>query len=244
MAAQILIIPGNPGNSDFYISFMKELGKFNFDINILQSHFDNLEDHIQDIVINLEMINRPTIVIGHSIGAYMLLHAMSRIRNVNIVKVVAMYPFLEPDFSVPRVRNLAMISRYYTIIGYLAGALSYLPHWIKSKMFRYLSKDKMDDHAVETCCKLLTMSNLRKYLYFANGYIKREIQFDWKLITSLGSLLVVYACPNDTWMSESLYTKLCGLPGVNIEWHEDMTHAFIVSNKMCKLASRRISALI
>lgn len=251
---QIVIIPGNPGHAQLYSLFKKELENLNYNVIVLSplstpNILYTLEDQIEYIVDMLKnIICHPTILIGHSIGAYMLLHAIKKLDPktlvfANIVKVVAMYPFLEADLSVPRARQLAIISKYYTIIGCLGGVLSYMPYMIKSKIFKTLSKDKLDEHVIRTCCSLLNYSNLRQYTYFANCYIKREHQFDWKLITSLGSLLVIYACPNDTWMPISLYNKIVSLNlNSSIEWHENMTHAFIVNSDMCKIAASKIAA--
>ena len=266
---QVVIVPGNPGSALFYLPFIEYLhdelgGKADVLVfshlahDLRSKHGDmlvSLEDQIQhkvDIFKDLILTEGkpPTIVLGHSIGGYMLLHAMPQLQAIaeatstEIIKAVCLFPFLEADFDLPRVRSLNIISKYHSALGILGGVLGCLPHFMTACIFRSAAKDSLHEHAVNTCCNLLTKATLRQYFYLASCYVVKK-PFNWDLVTSLPNMLIMYACPNDTWMPETLYKYICKtMPEVDVRWREEMAHAFIVSDERSKLAAKLVADVV
>ena len=85
----------------------------------------------------------PVVVLGHSIGAWMALHAMPALDTLelppgapSIKKLVCMFPFFESDFTIPRVRRLHKLSKHYTLVGACAGMVGSLPQCLKHTLFK------------------------------------------------------------------------------------------------------------
>jgi hypothetical protein len=266
---QLVIVPGNPGSALFYLPFLKivhealggtaDVVVFSHLAHDLKSKHGNmlvsLEEQIQHKVdiFRDEIFSPggvPVVIMGHSIGGYMLLHAMPQLQELadaastKILKVVGMFPFLEADFTLPRVKSLNKISKHFSALGCLGGMLSCLPKNMTARIFRWFAKDSLDQHAVNACCALLTYATLRQYFYLASCYVVKK-PFNWGLITSLGPLLVLFACPNDTWMPKSLYDYIRStFPKTDVRWEDQMAHAFIVSDERCHIAAKLIADVV
>ena len=52
-----------------------------------------------------------------------------------------MFPFLEADFTLQRVKSLNKISKHYTALGYIAGILSFLPRALTAYMFHVFASE-------------------------------------------------------------------------------------------------------
>ena len=248
---QYVIIPGNPGETRFYEPFMAALRAVihdqsrGFDVDVQAYSHDyckadgslvTMAEHIDQIQQLLKrVLVKPTVLIGHSVGSYMLLHALKNVDSGNILKVICVFPFFEADFSNASVRSVSVAARFYNAMGLVAGVLSRLPLWAKDRMFRYMAKDPLSVNAIATCCALFTRKNITEYFYLASQYVIKDKPFDWKLIeeSKVISRITMYACPNDTWLSDNLLKYIRNrIPSLKVVWHPYMSHAFTVSDEM------------
>eukprot|EP00195_Chlamydomonas_chlamydogama_P016914 CAMPEP_0202891084 /NCGR_PEP_ID=MMETSP1392-20130828/1261_1 /ASSEMBLY_ACC=CAM_ASM_000868 /TAXON_ID=225041 /ORGANISM="Chlamydomonas chlamydogama, Strain SAG 11-48b" /LENGTH=303 /DNA_ID=CAMNT_0049574759 /DNA_START=55 /DNA_END=966 /DNA_ORIENTATION=+ len=266
---QVVIIPGNPGSALFYHHFVELLDEAlenKADIRVI-SHLNHdlhakgelvpLEDQVTHKAAYLRehvlLPNRPPVILlCHSIGAYMTLHALGKQhlggsppRNAPpILKVVCMFPFLEADFSVPRARRLRRAAAHHNLLGMVASILSWVPDRIKCSLFQMFAKDTLEPHALEACCQLLQYRTVRQYFYLATQYIL-ERPFDWGLLAGLGKRVLVMTCPHDTWMPWQILEKMRQrVPGIQVRWDEDMSHAFIVSTSRCDKAALLLADIV
>jgi alpha-beta hydrolase superfamily lysophospholipase len=138
---KIVIVPGNPGSSLLYIEFVEILKHttngyefFILDHGVDKNRNVSLTEQIQNVIDQLNQIIQTgdrVYVIGHSIGAYMVLHALHGSHCKEIAKVFLMFPFLEADLSVSRARLLNIVCKCHKSIGIICGYLSFLPHGFK-----------------------------------------------------------------------------------------------------------------
>ncbi|MHB2021050.1 MAG: alpha/beta fold hydrolase [Candidatus Xenobia bacterium] len=127
---QVLVVPGNPGASRFYLPFMRALHeRTGATITALSfpghehpcRRFLTLRETIELVEL---LIPENGLVVGHSIGAYIALKARGTHR------VVALYPFLQFDEGSLRQRLLRWIAPHLARapLGWLASCFKLAMH--------------------------------------------------------------------------------------------------------------------
>lgn len=270
---QLVVIPGNPGNSGYYKGFMRELfNEFRGQADVLavthlghspegtagdkslwsiQDQIQHKADFLQEHVL---LPARPdAVLLAHSIGAYMALHALQMLGQgegvdgsasvaPGICKVVALFPFLAFDWSQPGQRFLRLAARWYGVMGAVAGLLSALPQQLQSAVIKNYSGD-MGSEAVE-----VTIQSLRREAV-ANNFFLADTEFrlldaplDPGPAAALGPRLALVAAPNDTWMSRQQFETLtAALPEAQVYWEQDLSHSFCVSDQQCAYVAKLVA---
>ena len=233
-----IIIPGNPGSSLLYSDFSSLLRrKIDCDVFIIDHIVDakkntplseqivNIKDNLCQIIDSRDP-DDSIHVIAHSIGAYMVFHAIRDGGIARIKKVFCLFPFFQADFSVPRARSLRMICKHHKSIGVIAGVLAMFPHYFIKCVIQFFAKDVLSEHILETCLKLMVRGNVDQYFYLGSELIVDK-EFDWNILLHAPYDLTIFTCPNDTWMSPKVYDRICSLFPDKVVWCENMTHGFI-----------------
>ncbi|CAF5154208.1 unnamed protein product, partial [Rotaria sp. Silwood1] len=134
----IVIIPGNPGLGGFYIPFAHELyNLFNENISILiisqaghsppLKYCFTLNEQIEHKIKTIEKVlpinkNHRLILIGHSIGAYMVLNMLDKFQN-NFDRAFFLFPTIERMNESNAGKRFI---RWYSILIYLLPFLCFI----------------------------------------------------------------------------------------------------------------------
>lgn len=114
--ATVAILPGNPGSARFYLPFMQSLhALLREEVSVIAASFPghetspsgrylSLSETIDVVREELAAVN-PSLVIGHSIGAYMAMQAAPERPQV------ALFPFVQFDEAAWRQRALRRLAR-------------------------------------------------------------------------------------------------------------------------------------
>lgn len=150
---QILVIPGNPGLGSYYLPFMsalqqhldvpatiRTLSHAGQDTHSASSGY-SLQDQVQHKVAFLRTHMQlgpdapPLIIAGHSIGAYMAVHAVRIIEEAidqnNIACVAALFPFFAVDPTSFTQRRLRWLVARPGLAGALVSAAACLPLFLR-----------------------------------------------------------------------------------------------------------------
>ncbi|GAB4815405.1 hypothetical protein N2152v2_002451 [Parachlorella kessleri] len=268
---QVFVVPGNPGKAHYYVPFMQslhellsgrasvtaisQLGMDGHQLTPLGKVF-SLEDQITHKAdfLREQLLGHgrpPVVVVSHSIGTYISIHAVDRLeeelgcQETTIVKVVGLFPFLAANPDCHRQANLRRLTRLYWGLGHLATMLQLLPSSTQRWLLKLFSPD-LEEHAVEATLALLNPTNVR------NGLFMGRCEFetltgpaDWWLLRKLGPRFAVLCCPNDVWFPEWKWQQMLqDVPGVEAFWEESMNHAFCVTRKMSLAVAQRILEIL
>ncbi|KAI3433520.1 hypothetical protein D9Q98_003330 [Chlorella vulgaris] len=170
----------------------------------------------------------------------------SREQGSGIIKVIALYPFLQVDPSCTRQRRLAWLTRHHALVARLAGGLGLLPVGVRRGLVRLLG-GAMDAHAVDTVADVFASRDC-----VANGLFMGCSEFqllaapaDWWLLQWLGSRFAVFVAPNDVWFKEWKWQEMHRqVPDVESYLVETQTHAFCVSTEQSRDLAARIVPIV
>lgn len=145
---QILVIPGNPGIGSYYLPFMtalqqhldvpatiRTLSHAGQDVHNTGDCSYSLRDQIDHKVAFLRAHMQlgpdapPLIIAGHSIGAYMAVHAVRMLGadSSNIQCVAALFPFFAVDSTSYTQRRLQWLVQRPGLAGTVVSAVAWLP---------------------------------------------------------------------------------------------------------------------
>jgi len=261
---QILVIPGNPGSAAYYLPFLQslhtayqgraavsavsQLGHAVGESSRLFSLSDQIQHKVDFLEAQVLSLGRlPVVIMGHSIGAYMALHAVKALEESNkerqpqILKVVALFPFLSVDATSLRQRTLRAVTRLPILCGTLFAVLGLLPAFVKRRLVQ-LASGGMDAQAVEATVGLIRGQSGRNIAFLARCEF-RDLRPppDWSLIMRLGERFLVCLAEKDTWMpvhqGEELKRRI---PPHQVIEDKHFTHGFCCSERQSQLLVRRV----
>lgn len=193
---QLLVVPGNPGLASAYITFCEHLsaafggaadvlalshvghdaaglaGGRIFDLNEQVKHKEAL---LREVV--LAPGRPPAVLLGHSIGAYMLLRALQRLEDAapahelshlhtRLPRIVLLMPFLSCDWASTKQRTLRVASHAAPLLGALAGSIGGLPHSLQNMLLQ-VALPGAEPHAATALKALMTRQGAHNYMYLA-----------------------------------------------------------------------------
>eukprot|EP01023_Acetabularia_acetabulum_P027854 TRINITY_DN2635_c0_g1_i5.p1 TRINITY_DN2635_c0_g1~~TRINITY_DN2635_c0_g1_i5.p1 ORF type:complete len:340 (-),score=24.70 TRINITY_DN2635_c0_g1_i5:510-1529(-) len=230
----VLIVPGNPGQGLFYVRYVQHLHvslEGRCDVFVLtlpgfeskpihgKTRRFSLQNHIEtvsELVLELrsEAIddNLPVSLIGHSIGAYIILHAsdnLLRHHNYRVHSLIALYPFFRVDGSEQRQRATRFLCYYLPfVVGIFVQACSYLPQHVLRWIFWGL-KFKSDCHNMESMLLLIRKHVALNALYMGMTEFRQlNGPTNWYLLEQFQDRLAVVAAPNDSWFNKQQYEEI------------------------------------
>lgn len=226
---QVIVVPGNPGAISFYTPFLKYLHSMLkghprvIGVSFL-GHESGIHLHgkrafsLQEQIAHKEAVlwglcgafKGKTIVIGHSIGAYMALKAVESLRAKNFLgsgkdlQIVALFPFLAKNPSCLRQRRLTaltMIDAQMGLATMFMGVMSYLPiKWIG--YIAALCDQMLDPHAVWALVGLVDAQHARNALHM--GYC------EFRCENSCGEVITCSSINTTTILQEISCTSYLG----------------------------------
>lgn len=248
----IVIIPGNPGLGGFYIPFAHELyNYFNENISILivsqgghsppGEHCFSLKEQIEHKLNAIEQLlpkNHRLILIGHSIGSYMVLKMLNRLEN-RLDRAFLLFPTIERMKESPSGQRFV---RFYPIMIYLLPFLCLLVQilfpfeWLKRKLINwYFSSSPKEDRSIlvdTVLYDLLNAQTIRNLLRMANEEMSVVVKRDDDLIKHFLPKLTFYYGTNDHWVPNDIAKQMMNLypKGDITECTNKYMHAFVLKH--------------
>eukprot|EP00884_Botryococcus_braunii_P008583 jgi/Botrbrau1/17726/Bobra.0166s0147.2 len=274
---QVVMLPGNPGSAGFYIPFLKYIyhaldravdvyavsyaghswyaGQLDSEVYTLEEQINHktrfLEQHV------LLPGKAPAVVLAHSIGTYIAIHAVHRTEKKvesqasqsgtppPVAKVIGMFPFFSVDPTSIQQATIKQAAGWSYLMGGIANLVGRLPERLQSTVARLLFRE-WDAHAVETSLDLLKGHVARNAFYLGHHEFKTlTAPADWWLLQHYGKRFSLLYASNDHWFPPAAFNDLLAtIPDVDAHFVEDVHHAFCVSHKMSnKVADKTIEII-
>jgi pimeloyl-ACP methyl ester carboxylesterase len=262
----IVIIPGNPGLGGFYIPFAHELyNLFNENISILiisqAGHSPplkrcfTLNEQIQHKLETIENLlprneNHRLILIGHSIGAFMVLKMVDKLEN-RLDRAFLLFPTIERMKESHSGRRFV---RFYPILIYLLPFLCSMINllfpfdWLKRKYLSYYFSDSpLNDRSIlidTVLYDLLNPLTIKNLLQMANEEMSVVKKRDDQIIERFIDKLTFYYGTNDHWVPNNIPKQMKEFypKGDIIECTNRYLHAFVLkhSKELANIVFHRI----
>lgn len=264
----IMVIPGSPGMGHFYIPFARklfQLGKGSYNVSVV-SHaghspghrrisrdgrdWYSLEDqaehklaYIRDNVNN----NTPIILVGHSIGCYIIMQMLGQLAPNIVKKAVFLFPAIEQLSRSPSGRRLSIVSWLRLLILLLVWLTSWLPKpvqtWVMRKYFHNSPRDHID-YTVEAGTNLVNPSCVNNCFRMFNQELTVVDNLNTELLDAHIKKISFYYSPKDHWLPPNAYAEMRKrYPGRDIvQCTNGYHHAFVLteSNEMAQYVHSKL----
>lgn len=231
-----LIIPGNPGVVGFYKTFMQTIhGMFGYQYPVWAvSHaghcvppasMDMVEDASaaeEDDVFGLigqtehklaflrKHVPRETslVLVGHSIGCYIILDMMKRDPELKVLKAVMLFPTIERMAQTPQGRVITPMVCHMRYVAYLPlFLLSLLPDRIKASLIKLVLGGicALDHSVIQPTVGLLSGDSAANAMYMGAQEMRNVLERDNTTIKKNLDKLIFYYGATDHWCPVQYY---------------------------------------
>lgn len=253
-----LVIPGNPGIAEYYDDFMKVLYQnSNYSIPVWAiSHAGHvsipntsnnlavekasysvcsLEGQIKHKLTFIKKHIPPDVklvLIGHSIGCYMILKLLDDLESHQVLRCFMLFPTIERMAESPKGQVATPLLKYLRWLGTLiVQGLSYLsPHLQFRMILWYFRGRSVPDCIYNASMSLFDPFCVSNVMFMANMEMQKVVNLDEDLIRRHLPKLSFYYGSDDHWCPKSYYfdflekfphadTRLCT---------DDHDHAFVL----------------
>lgn len=250
-----LVIPGNPGVADYYDEFMKRLCTITHTPAWSVSHAGHVlppEDGKQELYKKLsyelcslegqirhkvafikENIPKDVklILIGHSIGCYIILKILSQLKH-RMLRCYMLFPTVERMAVSPNGRVYTPLLKYARWLApILARTLGVFPASYKRKLLEWhFDEEAMPESVYEATLCLVNPFTLANSLYMAHYEMQTVKDLDESLIRENKDLLSFYFGRDDAWCpQEYFYDTKTRFPDLDARLCENgYSHAFVL----------------
>ncbi|XP_056152122.1 lipid droplet-associated hydrolase isoform X2 [Lampris incognitus] len=266
-----LIIPGNPGVVGFYRTFMQTLyNMFGSDHPVWAvSHaghcvppdtMDMVEDSTSaeeadvfglngqiehKLVFLRKHVPRAVrlVLVGHSIGCYVILEMMKRDPELKVMKAVMLFPTIERMAQSPQGKVMTPVLCHMRYVAYLPlFFLSLLPEGLKTTLVKLVFRSirYLDNTVVQPTVGLLSGDCAANAMYMAGQEMKTVLERDDKTIRQNLEKLVFYYGASDHWCPTQYHDDIKqDFPGADIRLCENgFRHAFVLD------AGREVASMV
>ncbi|XP_067647768.1 lipid droplet-associated hydrolase [Eurosta solidaginis] len=270
----VLCIPGNPGLVGFYLEFLEELYKqleekipiwiighmgheepekdSNSKVPRLKDNekvfnLDGQLKHKTEFIQRFVPANTKMHLIGHSIGAWMVVHLLENPHlRERVRKCYLLFPTLERMLISSNGWNFSKIGvPLYATLGFLIPLFNRLPKFVQKyavQMYFWLSN--IPKTFINTALEYSKAPVMEKVVFLANDEMARVRDLDSKLIEKHLPLLKLYYGTTDGWVPVKYYNELCAqFPEIDAELDKEcIDHAFVLrySNNMAHIVGKMI----
>ncbi|KAK6152269.1 hypothetical protein DH2020_014904 [Rehmannia glutinosa] len=267
----VLFIPGNPGVISFYTDFLESLyellggtasvtGNYlscytksvfrDWESGRLFSLQEQISHKISFIEQELEDVQVPIVLVGHSIGAYISLEIFRRYHE-KVIYCIGLYPFLAlnaESSTQSSIKSLAASSALCAAVSSMGALLGMLPVYIS----RFLVKESMGKSwsfsTVDALCThVLQYHTIRNILFMAmTEFQEMPEKPDWDFLRRKKSQVAFLFGLDDHWGPMHLYEEIRKqVPEASVEVErEGHTHAFSCTEAGSLWVAQHVSSLI
>ena len=251
----VMVVPGSPGMGHFYIPFARklfQLGKGSYNVSVV-SHaghspghrriskdgrdWYSLEDqtehklaYIREYVNN----NTPIVLIGHSIGCYIIMEMLKHLTPEVVQKVVFLFPAIEGLRNSPQGKRLSYVSWFRLLILFIVWLGSWLPRpiqtWVMRRYFHNSPRDHID-YTVEGAVNLVNPSCVNNCFCMFNQELAVVNNLNTELLENHVTKISFYYGVKDHWLPPNAYTNMMRrYPGRDIvQCSNGYHHAFVLT---------------
>lgn len=253
----LVLIPGNPGIIEYYEDFLLEIyNRFEGRVHVCGvSHAGHDEvwknpiapppnenwqlyglegqvKHKLEFVKSLS--SRPVFLVGHSIGAYMVLRILRELGGLNVKRSFLLFPVFERMEEAPNTRALVWNARLQKVVSRLVVLLLLvLPEALKSTLVGWYCRSLpagIRDRSFGATCTLLTPTVFRLMIDMAEEEVQQLKERDDALIGAhLDKLSFYYGC-QDGWCPVRFFWEMReAFPKADLTLCKDnLKHAFVL----------------
>ncbi|XP_057715329.1 lipid droplet-associated hydrolase isoform X2 [Corythoichthys intestinalis] len=235
----VLIIPGNPGVVGFYRTFIQSLYTiFGCQYPVWAvSHaghcmppasMDMVEDDSSTAELDTFGLNgqiehklaflrkhvpkkTSLILVGHSIGCYIILEIMRRDPNLKILKGVMLFPTIERMALTPQGKAITPVLCHLRYVAYLSIFLiSLLPERVKSSLVKLVlgRVGSLDPAVVRATVGLLSGDSAANAVYMGGQEMRKVLERDNMTIKKNLEKLIFYYGATDHWCPVQYYHEI------------------------------------
>ncbi|XP_053191504.1 lipid droplet-associated hydrolase [Scomber japonicus] len=234
-----LIIPGNPGVVGFYRTFMQTLhSMFGYRYPVWAvSHAGHCSppdsmDMVEDassatdrdvfglngqiehkLAFLREHVPRDTnlVLVGHSIGCYIILDMMKRDPELKVLKAVMLFPTIERMAQTPQGKVMTPVLCHMRYVAYLPlFLLSLLPEGFKSSLIKLVfgGIPSLDHTVVQPTVSLLSGDSAANAMYMGGQEMRKVLERDNITIKKNLEKLIFYYGATDHWCPVQYYHEI------------------------------------
>ncbi|KAJ9554820.1 hypothetical protein OSB04_009434 [Centaurea solstitialis] len=264
----VLFIPGNPGLVTFYIDFLESLyeqmgetasitgighishSEKDWEHGKLFTLKEQIDHKIDFIHQELQALEVPLVVVGHSIGSYISLEIFKQIPE-KVAYLIGLYPFLEVDTESHKqvvIKRVARSDFTSSLISATVALLGFLPIWgsrfiAKMSLAKGWSPTALD----ALCTSVLKYNTMRNVLYMAMTEFEELVKVpDWEFMREKRNRIAFLFGEDDHWAPLHMYDEIVKqVPDVVVEVErEGLTHAFCCTVAGSIWVARHVATLI
>uniref|UniRef100_A0A8D0H524 Lipid droplet-associated hydrolase n=1 Tax=Sphenodon punctatus TaxID=8508 RepID=A0A8D0H524_SPHPU len=255
-----LVVPGNPGLVSFYKTFIQALYcGFNQQYPVwIVSHAGHCkppggmkmtEDtgmkELDDVFglsgqiehkLNFVRKNVPEdtklVLIGHSIGCYIILEMMKRVPELQVLRCLLLFPTIERMAESPHGKIMTpLLCKLRYLLYVPLYLMTFLPERVQISLLRYWMQGiKYDDSFIVTSLDLYYMGCSANAMYIASQEMMKVVERDNTTIRQNLKKLIFYYGSRDKWCPTQYYDEMKkDFPDGDIRLCERrMNHAFVL----------------
>ncbi|KAK4432597.1 Lipid droplet-associated hydrolase [Sesamum alatum] len=267
-ALHVLFIPGNPGVISFYTDFLELLyeslggtasvtaighishSEKNWESGRLFSLQEQIDHKINFIEQELQDVEVPIVLVGHSIGSYISLEIFKRSQE-KVVLCISLYPFLALNTASntqASIRRIAASSALCAALSFMGALLGMLPAPISRLLVNKTIGKSWSSSAVEVLCThVLQYHTIRNMLFMAmTEFQKLPEKPDWDFIRGKKNRIAFLFGLDDHWGPLHIYEEIGKqAPDARLEVErEGHTHAFSCTDAGSVWVAQHVSSLI
>jgi pimeloyl-ACP methyl ester carboxylesterase len=244
----LVFIPGNPGLGHYYLPFLQSIHKEMDHIDIVccsypghtpTSELYSLQEQVDHKISFLDHLNElyhhqtKFYLAAHSLGTYMSLKIMKARPELNIVKVISLFPTMHSMGKTVNARNIKPLTHPISriLLGHVAQVLSFIPRQFVSSIIGFFSSQSQ--HAMQVSLKyLLDRKTVNSVLYLASCEFEEIDELDHQVLEEHQDKWIMYFGTTDGWCPVDHYHLIKdNFPLVKVHLcKEDIGHAFIMDH--------------
>ncbi|KAF5473916.1 hypothetical protein F2P56_005863 [Juglans regia] len=246
----VLFIPGNPGIVAFYKDFVESLYEFlggHASVTAIGhvSHTKKVDFIIQE----LENLEVPILLVGHSIGSYMANDVFRR-SSEKVTYCIGLYPFLAVNSQswwqsiIGKIVESQVLS---VALSCIAASLGSLP----SSAYRLILTNSVGSSwsaaAVEaTCSHLVQYQVVRNILFLAMTEFRKLAETpDWKFMREKREKIAFLFGVDDHWGPLQMHKEISKqVPGISLSIEKAHPHTFCFTEDGSSCVAKHVARLI
>ncbi|EEF32213.1 catalytic, putative [Ricinus communis] len=230
----VLFIPGNPG-----------LGAWK--VVLVQEQIDHKVDFITH---ELQNVEAPIILVGHSIGSYISIETLRRCGE-KVIYCIALYPFLTlnpKSIWQPIIRTISESSVLSAAVSFSVALSRMLPKWaLRLIVFKFIGKS-CSATAVEAACSHLPQYHMIRNILYLTMTEFRELSKppDWTFMMENKDKITFLFGDDDHWGPLQLFEEISKqVPEIALSIErEGHTHCFSCTEAGSEWVAGHVACLI
>jgi len=265
----IMVVPGSPGMGHFYIPFARklfQLGKGAYEVSVVSHaghspghrrrnrdgrNWYKLEDQVEHKLAYIReraKSGNPIILVGHSIGCYMIMQMLKELSPDSVLQAFFLFPTIEDMSNAKRGKELYPVFTWLRfLVLFSVWLASCLPRsfqtWIMRSYFHNSPRDHFD-YTVEGAVNLVNTACVNNCFRMAVQELTEVNKLDTDVLDAHIDKISFYYGAKDHWVPPSCFPQMKSrYPEQDIVQCENgYHHAFVLaeSNEMAEYVHSKL----